>query len=129
MTITFSQKPPEIRLTAFMAIKLDSSVTNASTMRLDGKLRMCQQCGTHYYNSVEWAKYCSKACKQVAYRSRKGIEPPNFLKSIVASEAPYQLAPTVASEAPKVVVISPPVTSLAFQDQEQTVRRINNEVY
>lgn len=42
-------------------------------------IKKCEQCGTEFKGNKR-AKYCSDACKQEAYRERKGIEKPKFLQ-------------------------------------------------
>jgi len=46
----------------------------------------CEVCGNKFEQSRKSQKYCSKGCKQQAYRERNGIETPEFLKSTKTPE-------------------------------------------
>lgn len=86
--------------------------------------KSCAYCGKTFYATRRDAKYCSKACKQIAYRGKKGGKDLKALAGTAKVEAPVPANPEKAALAAVMGVKSAirmlDVASLAAKGESRT---------
>jgi len=97
---------------------------------MKGQESSCEVCNTKYIKKNKIHLYCSKKCRNKAYRDRNGIEKPDFMKKYESKKAAIQAAPQqqVIQQQP---VQQQPVQQQPVQQQVvhqlQTTPLLNNQ--